>query len=78
MKPTCETCRWYASNKQDAGEIGECRRYAPRPVLWHTIQLEDETRGETQACWPMTMHNDFCGEHEPQFALDERTNVNDT
>lgn len=63
--PACQGCRnWLSQN----GEMGECRRHAPRPLMdGHTVMTkpaaaegEDDRSGE--AVWPITFAGDFCGE----------------
>lgn len=47
----CEHCEWW-----DDG--GNCRRYAPRPVLHRDVT---ESRA---AIWPNTAFEDYCGEFQ--------------
>jgi hypothetical protein len=53
MNRSCLTCLWW---KGVQGEKGECRAHAPDP------------RGDPSmfyARWPLTLAEDFCGEHQP-------------
>ena len=62
--PACQTCRNWQS---DTGEMGECRRYAPRPSVECALPTvavpegEEDTSGE--AVWPVTFASDWCGEY---------------
>ena len=56
MEKQCEKCKFWSktTNRQTKGnEIGECRKYAPKPVVGQT---EMTTR------WPKTKDTEFCFE----------------
>lgn len=56
--PTCETCRWW---RKATGRRGECRRYAPRPVI------SDTSLGDPAfSWWAATINDEGCGEHQPR------------
>jgi len=50
---TCGKCRFWST---DTEATGCCRRYAPRPLTNGT---------PTETLWPVTDHDDWCGEHRP-------------
>lgn len=58
----CETCRFwrYLRETEPHVGIGECRRYAPRPIV-----VEPRNKG-AYPLWPLTMFDDACGEHQPK------------
>lgn len=57
----CETCRFWNGFEHQQNEIGECRRYAPRPLdaqrhsSWHHPQFAHMLAGG------------WCGEHMPKI-----------
>jgi hypothetical protein len=61
MTNTCATCRWWEPISDLDGVIrdGECRRYAPRPILQPNVTRR-------RAFYAETLPEDWCGEHEPQ------------
>lgn len=61
---TCETCRWWAEEKERGDEptVHQCRRYAPRPGSWQENGSTDPGWAE----WPRTLPADWCGEHQPR------------
>lgn len=56
----CKTCRYWHNPEPEDAEDGQCRRYAPRPVV---DTSKDET--DTIVAWPMVMRVDWCGEWAP-------------
>ena len=60
MEKTCETCRFCRYYPDE--ESGECRRYAPRPVLGP----EQGVERDSEAWWPNVYQTDWCGEHAPR------------
>lgn len=79
MTRRCETCRFWGFLRETEPhvEIGECRRHAPVPgrqadrrvpqeplaVRAHLNAAAYANRGD----WPMTMFDDWCGEHMPKI-----------
>jgi hypothetical protein len=57
---TCSTCRFWV--RTDA-PIGNCHRYAPKPLIDPNFDCDLE------AYWPRTVDRDFCGEYQPRKAL---------
>jgi hypothetical protein len=61
--PSCQGCRFWQSEN---GEMGDCRRHAPRPIMdaiLPTVTLaEGEEDTSDQAIWPVTFAGDWCGE----------------
>ncbi len=55
-RPTCASCRWWGEILDGcAPPSGACKRRAP-------VALGD---GDWDAMWPLTNHDDWCGEHAP-------------
>jgi hypothetical protein len=52
-------------------ESGYCRRYAPRGVVEVAIE-DDDDDAPVVAVWPVTHHDDWCGEYVP-----DRSGAND-
>lgn len=71
MKCECGTCRFW---KSPAGKINECRIRAPQ-----TVAQIDGYNGDAGLCidtrlvtrWPETHREDWCGEWEPEPAVEE-------
>lgn len=64
MTATCETCRWWEPEPGQNGnpeETGICRRYAPRPHVY-----EEHGCDPAFPIWPRTLHDEWCGEHQPK------------
>lgn len=73
-EPRCHTCRfWVARVKAPTNhaEHGDCHRHAPVAVAAihltgrvppYSVELEPDRR-RTPATWPITVRNDWCGEH---------------
>lgn len=53
----CGDCMFF--QKSD-GELGECRRYAPRPV---NLRQDIDTADDVFFVWPATNEDDWCGEY---------------
>ncbi len=66
-KPKCSTCRfWERLADPDFNEWGLCRRNAPVPFVTTQAECETDDSAENKAAWwPRTIHNDWCGEHQP-------------
>jgi hypothetical protein len=55
----CADCKYY--DETVPNQIGECRRYAPRPIM----RIKDvDIDGMRE--WPSVISDDWCGEHEVQ------------
>lgn len=67
---TCKTCRWwkltverddYDDNPTEVnGAFGNCRRYAPRPIIYDELANED---APNDVKWPLVSEFDFCGDY---------------
>jgi hypothetical protein len=55
--PECQTCRFFHQHNATL-VIGECRRYAPKPLIGGT------GTGWTDWRWPEVTEDAGCGEHE--------------
>lgn len=56
----CGTCRFWDPYNDTSGN---CQRYAPKPILWHSLQ-GNSAGNLTDALWPVTSEADYCGEWE--------------
>lgn len=57
----CETCKyWVCELGKLPDEMGECRRYAPKPEL----SDNEEYEGPAFVNWPVTHLMCWCGEYE--------------
>lgn len=66
--PTCWTCRWWTRNhgRVLGDHDAQCRRNAPSPKLMGTGGSDDSPIDYLiLAEWPVTLANDWCGEHKP-------------
>ncbi len=61
-KPRCERCRFW----DDQLDTGQCRRYAPRLVLYQVELPENLDNNGDSAVWPFTHPYDWCGEFQPK------------
>lgn len=62
----CATCRFWDRHMKKDKELGfgECRRYAPRPVI---EKLKGELKVVEQwSSWLSTADSDWCGEWEKE------------
>lgn len=60
MTDTCETCRfWRPNTKRQKPINGECRIRAAQVVA-------DANGGLPLTAWPYTLHDEWCGEHQPK------------
>jgi hypothetical protein len=66
-RPTCETCVYWNEINQLKYE-GECKRHSPRPVsiTYQQGAIEPDFHNCALSCWPITMDDDWCGDH-PDF-----------
>lgn len=64
MTRRCETCRFWGFLRQTEPhvEIGECRRHAPKATTYDLANAWTN-RPVGRADWPLTMFDDWCGEH---------------
>lgn len=56
----CATCRFWDPYYDVSGN---CQRYAPKPTLVRS-RLEVNNSDLTEALWPITSADDYCGEWE--------------
>lgn len=63
---TCLMCRyWWASDPPHRD--GTCCRYAPRPRTYTRDEMgSDELQDGHRPLWPLTYHNEWCGEWAPR------------
>lgn len=69
IKAVCENCKYWSTfgkpkDKMD-GHTGECRRYAPRPILQAQMcwkEATDEDNESAEPVWPITGAYGWCGE----------------
>jgi hypothetical protein len=54
-RPTCQTCRFFSPDPEEADVFGECRIRAPIPA----------PRFDEKGLWPVVGALAWCGEHEP-------------
>jgi hypothetical protein len=61
--PACQGCRFWQSEN---GEMGDCRRHAPRPIMDAQLPRAEVPEGGEEAAgeafWPITFASDWCGE----------------
>lgn len=55
----CKTCRFWLWDDTDKRLLGFCRRYPPLPGDYN-----DSESSVTQTGYPMTLEEDWCGEHQ--------------
>ena len=53
----CEVCVFY----KRVSDYGDCRRYAPRPM----VVDHSEQHIEGRVLWPTVLEGDGCGDYEP-------------
>ncbi len=61
---SCDGCRFWVRD-DDVKGIGQCHRYAPRPVPHRDGQA---LAAPSEVRWPTTYDTDCCGEWLPQPA----------
>jgi hypothetical protein len=59
MTNDCQTCRFYEPQVDDDGETGQCRRYAPKPLVSRGV---DGFTEQAEAYWPIVLCDEWCGE----------------
>jgi hypothetical protein len=57
----CSDCRFF-DNENTTGELGKCRRNAPRSHLISADVDADEQR--VRGVWPLVSEDDWCGQFE--------------
>jgi hypothetical protein len=73
----CADCKWWRAvtntpDGSDRSTEGQCRRYAPRPLLNGAIpDASTSIYAIRRVAWPLTDRTDFCGDfyvaREPVF-----------
>jgi hypothetical protein len=72
--PQCANCKFWKPESNADGtkpDIGECVRYAPRPVMEFPdgrITLERRDAASRLVIWPTTEPTDYCGDFFSQAA----------
>ncbi|MAK71870.1 MAG: hypothetical protein CMF19_07475 [Idiomarinaceae bacterium] len=66
----CKDCRFFIF---DGADIGECHRYAPRPIVINARADLDRSIYE-MAEWPTLRASNFCGEFKPSWSIHETKN----
>jgi hypothetical protein len=56
----CSDCKFWRAIPQSPA--GRCHRYAPRPAMHAQIMDQEGMVMETDAAWPKTLEDDFCGD----------------
>ena len=59
MNQLCKNCIFFSPD-EDGGDIGECRRHAPKPKSY----APDSDIVTLNAVWPDVCSSDWCGEWE--------------
>jgi hypothetical protein len=54
----CENCIYWFDLHHPVEPVGECRRYAPKPLF---SSIPD---GDWTTWWPLTYSSEWCGEFE--------------
>jgi hypothetical protein len=62
----CATCAFYNENADVGEQMGECRRYAPRPILYDCTRDTKGPHDGADVQWPHVIEEDFCGEFHPK------------
>ena len=65
MAETCATCRFwrdFEGSGLDATTLRDCRRRAPIALT------REEIGAYVYADWPVTGHDDWCGEHQKEVS----------
>ena len=57
----CEKCAFYRAD-EDHSQMGECRRYAPRPILYDCSRDTSGPHDGIDVAWPKVLDEDFCGD----------------
>ena len=48
-------------------QIGQCRRYAPRPLTPEAATTAASTEARWDSFWPRVASDDWCGEWDPKL-----------
>lgn len=68
-EPQCGNCRFWMNNNERGH--GDCRRYAPRPVVgrqaieWGNVPGGPEDVDQ-EPWWPRTHFETWCGDYQPE------------
>lgn len=65
-KDECEHCKYW---REESNGDGECRRRAPSSRLVFAGEPVEGTESEALVYWPLTSHEDWCGEFEAKRVL---------
>jgi len=60
MNSTCSNCVFWEAPQSEPKQVGECRRYAPRP----SVDGGHAERSTVFTTWPNTYESDWCGEFD--------------
>jgi hypothetical protein len=60
MNSTCSNCAFWEAPQSEPKQVGECRRYAPRP----SVDEGHAERATVFTTWPNTYESDWCGEFD--------------
>lgn len=67
IKPICETCDHFnkIDTDDDGNTIGDCRRYAPRPITYNAMELAGKEISHVIpfVSWSRVWSDSWCGEH---------------
>jgi len=61
---SCDSCKFFqvaGDRKAESIYNGFCRKYAPRPFLWHSAE-GDGFGYMPDALWPAVSNDEWCGE----------------
>lgn len=61
----CLYCAFYKDDDVRA-QTGECRRYAPRPILYDCARDTSGPHDGYDVQWPRVIEEDFCGDFHPK------------
>jgi hypothetical protein len=65
MQRACGKCAFYHVEELGAWtQMGQCRRYAPRPVLYDCNRDTKGPHDGVDVGWPRVLDEDFCGDFE--------------
>ncbi len=56
----CDLCLFFEP-KTVNGDLGVCRRHAPKPILSPARPVDDKPN----VIWPQVTHSDYCGDGVP-------------
>lgn len=66
---SCADCRFWIEEEQGTQQVGQCRRYAPRPMLaaQDSAHVAVQTVASSLRWWPITKKHDWCGEYTARY-----------